>query len=140
MVLVYATPDDLAAWTGTTAPTNATALLRSASLAVREATELCFYAVDDTGLPTNTTQLQAFNDATCCQAAALAELDVNPQSGGVVEAGVVSSSKLGSASFEYADAAIAAAAKAAAMQGLVPDALRILRDAGISPTNPWIVG
>ena len=140
MVLVYATPDDLAAWTGTQAPTNALQLLRSASLAVREATELCYYPVDGNNMPTDATQLQAFNDATCCQAAALAALEVDPTAGGTIVPDVESSVKLGSASVSYADADIAAQAKNQAINGLVNDAQRILRDAQITPTVPWVTG
>lgn len=140
MVLVYASPSDLATWTGTPAPSNVTQLLRSASLAVREATELCYYPVDSHSMPTIPAQLQAFNDATCCQAAALIALAVDPLAGGVLQEGVESQSRFGSASFTFADAAQAADAKHQALTGLVLDAQRILRDAGVLPTVPWVVG
>ncbi len=140
MVLVYASPTDLAAWTGTAAPSNAINLLRTASLAVREATELCYYPVDVNNLPSDATQKQAFNDATCCQAAALIALSVDPLAGGVIQEGVESQSRMGTAGFTFADAQYAADAKQQALNGLVTDAQRILRDAGIAPTVPWIVG
>jgi hypothetical protein len=141
-MLVYATSADYAAWTGTSAPAGLTSKLRSASLAVREATELDFFATDTTGLPTDAAILQAFNDATCCQAAALVALALDPNAGGAVTPSVKESKSIGTARITYAqaDAANAAAAKAQAATGLVPDALRILRDAGLARTAPWVVG
>lgn len=139
-MLIYASSTDLAAWTGTAAPANAAGLLRSASLAVREGTELCFYATDTTGMPTDATVLQAFNDATCAQAAWLAAVDVDPNRGGVLEEGVESSAGIASARITYADAPAAAEAKQRALTGLCPDAQRILRNAGLYATAPWIVG
>lgn len=141
-MLVYATSADLAAWTGAAAPSNATQALRSASLAVREATELDFFATDTTGMPTDTTVLQAFNDATCCQAAALIALSVDTNAGGSVVPTVKESKSIGSARITYAqqDAKNAADAKQQALTGLVPEAMRILRDAGLARTAPWFVG
>lgn len=139
-MLVYASTDDLAAWIGGDAPVNAAGLLRSASLAVREATSLAFYATDSTGLPTDTTLLQAMNDAACCQAAWLNAEGVDPNLGGTLAAGVETSVGIGSARITYADGAEAAAAKQRALTGLCPDAQRILRNAGLTPTAPWIVG
>lgn len=139
---VYATPTDYAAWTGAPAPSNLAPYLRKASSQVREATKLDFYAVDSNGLPTDATKLQAFNDATCCQAAALIELGVNPLAGGAVEASVKESKSIGLARITYAaaDAQAAAAAKKQAAEGLVPDALQILRQAQLAKNAAWIVG
>lgn len=139
-MLVYAAPADYATWTGAAAPANITALLRSASLAVREATEMCFYATDTTGMPTDTGILQAFNDATCCQAAFLNTADVDPNQGAVVTASVEQATRIGSASITFADATAAAAAKQQAVEGLCLDAARILRNAGLTPKPPWQVG
>lgn len=139
-MLVYASTNDLASWMGTPAPANATALLRTASLAVREATELAFYATDTTGLPTDATILQAFSDATCSHAAALYQADVDPNAGGVLEPGVHASDGIGSARITYSDAALAAEAKRMLVRGLCQEAQRILRNAGLTPTAPWIVG
>lgn len=141
-MLVYAKSTDYAAWTGTTAPSNITQVLRSASLAVREATELSFYATDTTGMPTDPGILQAFNDATCCQAAALIALGVDTNAGGAVVASVKESKSIGSARITYAaqDAKNAAEAKQQALTGLVPEAIRILRDAGALKLSPWVVG
>lgn len=139
-MLVYATTDALAAWTGADAPVNATALLRTASLAVREATELCFYVTDATGMPTDAAILQAFQDATCSQAAALDANDVDPLAGGTLEAGVHSSDGIGSARITYADAVAAAEAKQRLLGGLCVEAARIIRNAGLYATAPWVVG
>lgn len=137
-MLVYATPNDLAVWTGHATPSNALQLLRSASLAVREATELCFYAVDSDGFPSEYVKLQAFRDATCAQAAFLAANDIDPFAG--LQPGVESSTKIGTASIVFADADMAAEAKQAALGSIVIEAQRILRDAGVLPTDPWVVG
>lgn len=137
----YASTDDLTAWTGTTAPANATLLLRTASYAVREATETAYYAADPvTGLPTDTKTLGAFRDATCAQAAALAAADIDPTFGGTLEPGVQTSIGIGSARITYADAADAVAAKQDLIGGLCLEARRILRQAGIVTGVPWIVG
>jgi len=141
MVLVYAAQADFLAWTGlTTAPTNIAQLLRSASLAVREATELCFFNADTTGLPIDTPTLQAFNDATCSQAAFLNSEGIDPNAGGVLVAGVLDAVAIGSGRVGFADAAQAALAKTDAMNGICPEARRILADAGLTPSQPWVTG
>lgn len=142
-MLVYAQASDYLTWTGTsTIPSNMTAVLRSASLAVREATEAAFYQVDGTGMPTDATILQAFNDATCCQAAALVAIGYDPTTGGTVTATVEQATALGTAHVTYAasDVQAAAEAKQKAITGLVPDAERILRNAGLLKNVPWLVG
>lgn len=140
--LVYASPTDYTTWTGAAAPSNITQILRSASLAVREATELFYYQVDSTGLPTDAAIKQAFNDATCCQAAALVAAGYDPTTGGTVTASVEQSSSIGTAHITYSntDAQNAAEAKARLITGLTPDAQRILKDAGVMRAAPWLVG
>jgi hypothetical protein len=141
-MLVYATSADYVTWTGGSAPANIAQVLRKASLQVREATKLDFYAADTTGLPTLPAQLQAFNDATCCQAAALVELSINPNAGGAVETSVKEAKSLGSARIQYAqtDAQNAADAKKRASEGLVTDAIQILRIAGLARNAAWVTG
>lgn len=139
-MLVYATSADLTKWTGTTAPDNADQLLRTASLAVRNATKTARYDVDTDGLPTDADTLQAFKDATCAQAAALAAAKVDPAAGGVLKAGVATSKSVGSASIGYADSAAAAAAKQALLTSLCPDAASILTQAGLVTVAPWTFG
>lgn len=143
-MLVYATTDDLTSWAaGSAVDTEsaaATGALRTASLRVSEAIAGDFYDADGTGLPTNATILQAVKDATCAHALAVLSLDISTDAGGAVTAGAVTSVGIGSARKTYADATAAAAARAAAAGRLVPDALSILRIAGLGTTRTWSYG
>jgi hypothetical protein len=143
VTLVYATPDDLAAWTGTTAPANATALLRSASLLVREATRNCFYATDGTGQPTDTATLAAFKDATTAQAAFWAANSIDPVAV-FTPAQIVNQKSIGSARLGYdtagAGSVAAYQARVQAAQELCADAVRILQDANLQLHGVWVVG
>ncbi|WP_076260867.1 hypothetical protein [Intrasporangium flavum] len=130
----YATPDDLAAWTGASAPANAVQLLRTASGLVAEATITAWYATDSAGLPTATATLDAFRDATCAHAAAMAAAKVDPAAGAAVGAGAAVRKKVGTAEVEYAGAADAASARARLVDVLCPEAIRILRAAGLTPS------
>jgi hypothetical protein len=70
MPRIYATADDMAAYTGTTAPANADALLAKASRFLDSSVfRLCWYQADGDGLPTNALVVAAFRDAVCAQAA-----------------------------------------------------------------------
>lgn len=140
MTLVYATQADYTAWTGATAPANIAPLLRTASMAVHEATLTAYYAVDGTGMPTDATVLQAFNDATCAQASALATAGIDPLAGGVMKASTASQKAVGSARIDYADASAAAASRAALLDGLCDEAQRILQQARVMTTAVWVVG
>jgi hypothetical protein len=66
---VYATPDDLAAYTGQPAPSDAAAQLTQASrfLDASLFSRSWYYADDTTGLPTEDVVIEAFRDATCAQ-------------------------------------------------------------------------
>lgn len=67
MPRVYATPEQLAAWTGTPAPADAERLLARASADV-DAVLLCaVYETNAAGMPTDPTVVQALADATCAQ-------------------------------------------------------------------------
>lgn len=143
MVLVYAADTDLAAWTGTTAPANATVLLRSASLLVREATRNCFYATDAGNLPTDPVTKQAFNDATCAQAAFWAANSIDPVA--VFTPPVVLNQKaLGSARLGYdtagAGSVQAYQARVKAAKTLCEESQRILQDANLQLNGVWVVG
>lgn len=76
MPRIYATADDLATYTGSSAPADADALLAKASRMLDGAVfRLCWYLTDpDTGLPTDPTVTAALRDATCAQAAWWGEL------------------------------------------------------------------
>src|SRR5450830_1013740 len=130
-----AAPADLAAWTSTTAPTNAAALLREATSMVLSATKGAYYAVDPaTGLATDPVVLKAL------QAAAWAALGIDPNLGGVITATVASQKSIGSAHITLADAAQAATAKERALNGLVPAAQRKLAQNNLLASNVWIYG
>jgi hypothetical protein len=67
---VYATPADMATYTGTTAPADAEALLAKASRFLgSNVFKLCWFRADADGLPTDPTVSAAFRDAVCAQAA-----------------------------------------------------------------------
>ncbi|HEY2642309.1 MAG TPA: hypothetical protein VGI56_01030 [Galbitalea sp.] len=129
---------DLAAWTGATAPANAAALLRSATILVLDATEGAYYNADPlTGLATDAQIKQAMNDATCIQAAAWAAISYDPLAGGIVTNTVKSSKKIGSASVTIEGAATAAASQAAASGQLVPEALKKLQQNNLLGNGPY---
>lgn len=103
-MLIYATDEDLTDWTGATAPDNADALLRSASILVRDATKAALYDVDSAGKPSDAVILGAFRDATCAQAAMWAAAKIDPTEQGVgVAAPAVVSKSMGGRSITYAD-------------------------------------
>ncbi|NUO58993.1 MAG: hypothetical protein HOV78_20220 [Hamadaea sp.] len=131
-MLVYATATDLADWTGSAAPSNAVQLLRTASGLVADATVTAWYATDASGMPTTSYVVDAMRDATCAHAAAMAAAKVDPLAAGANTARTASRKKVGTAEVEYADAAQAAAARAALVDTLCPDAVRILRAAGLT--------
>ncbi|MFF4177650.1 MULTISPECIES: hypothetical protein [unclassified Streptomyces] len=64
---VYATPEQLSAWTGQPAPPDAERLLARASEDVEDALTAAIYDTDDAGMPTDPVVVQALADATCAQ-------------------------------------------------------------------------
>jgi hypothetical protein len=142
-VLIYATSSDLANWTQQAAPANAATLLRSASLLVRDATKVCYYAVDSNNLPTDATILQAFKDATCCQAAFWAANGIDPTAP-LAQPGVLNQKAIGSARLGYdtagAGSLAAWQAKVQAAAELCDEAVRILQDANLRLTGAWVIG
>lgn len=138
---MLAQPSDLAAWTQTIPPDNATILLRSATSLVMDATVQAYYAVDPlTGLATDAQIKTAMQNATCIQAAAWAAIGYDPLTGGVITPSVASSKKIGTASIVYADGQAAADARTDALTGLVPEAERILRINNLLIPSPWTFG
>lgn len=70
MTRVYATSTDLAAYTGSSAPADADALLAKASTFLDSAVfRLCWFTADADGLPTDPIVAAAFTRAVCAQAA-----------------------------------------------------------------------
>lgn len=131
-MLLHATPADLAAWTGQPAPTNATMLLREASIRVRTATLRDRYDTTPSGLPALDDLAEAMRDATCAQAAAWSAADIDPTGGAAAGGAAVVKSELDGARVEY-DAAPLTAARAELLgPGLTPTALAILRSVGLA--------
>ncbi|MFF9284865.1 head-tail connector protein [Streptomyces griseosporeus] len=67
MARVYATPADLAAWTGQPAPPDAERLLGRASEDIDRALLTAVYDTGADGMPTETDVRDALRDATCAQ-------------------------------------------------------------------------
>jgi hypothetical protein len=64
---VYATPEQLTAWTGQPAPADAERLLARASEDIEDALLTAEYAVNSTGMPTDPAVVSALADAVCAQ-------------------------------------------------------------------------
>ncbi|MFG2650960.1 hypothetical protein [Streptomyces sp. NPDC048436] len=67
MARVYATPEQLTAWTGAPAPADAERLLARASEDVDDALHTALYATDDAGMPTDPALAAALGEAVCAQ-------------------------------------------------------------------------
>lgn len=139
-----ATATDYTNWTSTTAPSNITQVLRACTSLILEATEGAIYDVDPaTGLATDAATAAALRDATCIQAGAWVALNIDPATGGVlVSSKAAKSKKIGTASIEYDEAELQAAAVArqAAYAGIVPEAARFLQQRNLLPGEPAAIG
>jgi len=138
MVLVYAADADLTAWINPVPlPANSATLLRSASLLVHSYTMTALYGVDGTGLPSDTTVLQAFKDATCAQAATWNATGIDPIAGGIPTATLVRSKRLGSGAIDYDTSASSSVtvlqAKREAATTLCAEAVMLLHQARVIP-------
>ncbi|MFF8290427.1 hypothetical protein ACF068_14530 [Streptomyces sp. NPDC016309] len=67
MARVYATPEELAAFTGEPAPAGAARLLARASRLVDRRMRAALYDVDASGYPSDPDIREGFRDATCVQ-------------------------------------------------------------------------
>jgi len=134
---IYATPEELATYTGETAPANASVLLRSASRLVTDAVRAKFYAVDGAGLPVDAAQRATLNEATCVQAAAWVANNVNPLAGRAAVKREVAAKSGGGVSVTYASYAADAQARSDLASGdvLTSDALRVLRNGQMLTTK-----
>ncbi|MFF3353380.1 hypothetical protein ACFYWN_12145 [Streptomyces sp. NPDC002917] len=65
--MVYATPAELAAYTGQPAPADADRLLARASQDIDDALSAAVYCTDSAGMPTDPRIIAALSDATCAQ-------------------------------------------------------------------------
>lgn len=132
--LVYADAAAYEGWSGGVAPDNITALLRSASILVRNATRLDLYDVDVAGKPSDTDVAAAFSDATCEHALYWQLNEIDPAAGSSSVAGAVTGSTIDGATvtFDATAAQQSSADRAASLTGLCSNALAILRNAGLA--------
>ncbi|WP_065961267.1 hypothetical protein [Curtobacterium sp. UCD-KPL2560] len=126
---------------GVSLPANAGALLYGVTPLVLDATSGARYDTDpSTGLATDPAIAKALADATCLQALAWSKLNIDPDTGGVVTAGVKTAKGIGTARMSYADTGEAAAARTAAVSGLVPAAVARLRQLNLLDATAWSQG
>lgn len=140
MTPVYATSSDYANRGYGTPPANVDQLLKAASRFVQRATMADVYTTDSDGKPLDPVTLDAFAEATCCHAAAMAALGIDPTTGGVTTTRTINSKSVDGASVTYANAVDAENARSLAANQLVPEARAILQDAGYATTRVWSWG
>lgn len=146
MPLIYATLDELTAWSAQDWPDNADAYLRIASGLVRQATRSSRYDVDTAGKASDPDVIEAFRDATCAQVDMWVDAGINPVSAGVgkTEPTVTSESKgMGgrTVSKSYADlssSVTVASARSAAATSLCLESWTILSNAGLLGHQPAV--
>lgn len=132
---------DVNAYATVPATANIPNLIRSATRLILRETRQAYYTVDPTtGLATDTQIQGALHDATVIQVVAWAQIGYDPTTGGVLTPTVEQSTKIGTASVTYADAALSAAARAAAIGALVPEAEQLLELQNLLIPNPWTFG
>lgn len=120
----YATPEQLAAWTGTPAPPGAERLLARAGEDIDSALLTAVYPVDEDGDPTDPTIAAALADATCAQVEyQLAAGDDGTGAGGQWDSVSIGPVSLSGRSSRTATTGV----------DLAPRADRALRRAGLTP-------
>lgn len=129
MARVYATPEQLTAWTGRPAPADADRLLARASEDVDDALVSAVYDTNDAGMPTDPATVQALADATCAQV----EYQQATGDDGTGAAGRWDSVSIGPVSLSGRKDGPAAAGDV----DLAPRAYRVLRRAGLLPGVIW---
>jgi hypothetical protein len=134
---VYATSTDLAAYTGSSAPANADALLAKASRFLDSAVfRLCWFVADANGLPTDTVVIAAFRDAVCAQAAWWGALG---DSVGAIGAGY-GSVEIGSVKLQRSgkDGVVAADGSDSPARQIAPEVWDVLRSPDLTLDHLWI--
>jgi len=133
VTFIYATVDDLEAWTQADVPDNADALLRQASTLVTEAIRTVFYTVDSNGKASDTTVLATLKDATCAQVEFWIAADINPMAGGVQATLTLQQTDLGSGRVRYDNTSglLLTQARIAGATTLCPNAVTILNEGGL---------
>ncbi|MFC9514388.1 hypothetical protein ACFTSD_01515 [Nocardiaceae bacterium NPDC056970] len=130
-MLVFATEDQLAEWSGQPVPSKARVLLREASILVRNACKADVFDTLPNGMPADDDKRIAMQEATCSQAVVWAATGVDPTAGAGGLAREVVSSSIDGASVSY-NTANTDSAKATSIDSLCPSAHQILRIAGLS--------
>ncbi|MFS0695127.1 hypothetical protein [Streptomyces nitrosporeus] len=125
---VYATPEQLSAWTGQDAPADAVRLLARASEDVEDAARTAIYDVDVQGMPTDPDVIAAMADATCAQ------VEYQEAAG---DDGTGADDRWGSVSIGPVSLGDRRGAPAGAGVTLAPRALRALTRAGLLPGVIW---
>lgn len=130
---VYATPSDLTDFTGDDAPSNASSLLRRASLAIDGLVLTARYDTDDEGYPTDLDVTDALRDATCAQASWFDET-------GDTSGAAARFNSLSLGSFSGSGGGTGSGANTTAAESrIAPEALQILATAGLlnQPPSAW---
>lgn len=122
---IYATPEQLAAWTGQPAPEGAERMLARASEDVDDALMTAVYDTDADGDPTDPAVIRALSDATCAQV----EYQLATGDDGTGAAGEWDSVSIGPVSLSGRQARPSDASSV----DLAPRAHRALRLAGLLP-------
>ncbi|MBF6333328.1 hypothetical protein [Nocardia transvalensis] len=131
-MLIYASPDDLAAFL-TPVPDNAAALIRSASMLVRDVTSNDLYDITPAGLPSDPDLRQALREATCVQVASWVDAGIGPAAG-LKPAVASQSADGGSVSYSLPDPEQLQRAR----ERLCHEAHLMLRNAGLASGRPLI--
>lgn len=130
-MLVFATEDQLAEWSGEPPPMNARVLLREASILVRDACRADVFDVLPNGLPEDDDKREALQDATCAQAAAWAATGDDPLKGPGGQEPRMTLSGIDGAQVSF-DTYLTAGDRAKSLTQLCASAYRILRAAGLA--------
>lgn len=135
-MLVYAVPDDLVLgqWLSS-APTDATSLIRMASALVRHATRRDLYDTEPSGLPADDDIAEAMRDATCAQAAMWSKAGIDPVAGSVGRVANVVSQTADGGSVTYGNL-VTSEEITASVSTLCDVSLRILQAEGLCTTRP----
>ncbi|MFF7146048.1 hypothetical protein [Streptomyces sp. SID2888] len=129
MERVYATPEDLTAWTGRPAPDDAERMLSRASEDIDDALLTAVYRTDEAGMPTDPRIRRALANATCAQV----EYQIAAGDDGTGAAGRWDSVSIGPVSLSGRQEGPSAAGGV----DLAPRAHRALTRAGLLPGVVW---
>lgn len=132
-MLVYASTDDLTGRVNLV-PDNAEALIRSASVLVRDATSNDLYDIAPSGLPSDPDLRDALREATCLQVQAWVTAGIAPSTGSLRPAVASQSADGGSVTYNLPDPERIQRAA----ERLCHEAHLVLRNAGLASGRPLI--